>query len=106
MKNSSRIAVIGERDSILAFKALGMDVFPCTETLNIKAIIRDLSEQEYSIILITENEAEKVEDYINRMKKQPYPIILPIPDGAHNTSFGMKKMYENIEKAIGKEGKK
>ena len=106
MKNLDRIAVIGDKDVVTVFGALGIDVFPYTAAQKIRATIKELTEKEYSIIMITEKEAENVEDLINRTKTEPYPIILPIPDGMRESGFGMKKVMESIEKAIGKEVKK
>lgn len=101
MKYSGKIAAIGDKDAVLAFKALGIDVFPASAPAKIKEIIKTLMAENYSIILITEKEAANISDVFQKLKMQPYPILLPIPDGAEKTNFGMNRIIENMEKAIG-----
>lgn len=99
MRND-KIAVIGDKDSILAFKAVGADVFPvqneedATETLKKAA-------RSYPIIFITENIAEQIQEIVDRYKTRPYPAVIPIPGATGSTGYGMKGISENVEKAIG-----
>jgi len=99
--NENHIAVIGDKDTVLVFKALGMDVYFPNEDVNSKEILKQLVEYGYHIILITEREAILAGDYIESLADMPYPIILPIPDGVGNYGLGMGKITANIEKASG-----
>ena len=102
---SMKIAAVGEKDAILVFKALGMDVFFATEADKIKKTILDLEEQGYSIIFITENEAIKVEAFLRTFDSKPYPVILSVPDGRSGTQeeggFAIQKIIKNMERAVG-----
>ena len=99
-----RIAIVGNKDSILAFKALGMDVYYETERDRIMEVLKKLIAKECPIILITEQEAIKVNDFLDIRAKHPFPIILPIPDGVNNTGYGYERIKKKIEKAIGSTG--
>ena len=55
----SRIAVMGDIDSIYGFGALGFDTFPFTEQTEAAKKLRELAEGDYSIIYMTEALAEK-----------------------------------------------
>jgi V/A-type H+-transporting ATPase subunit F len=101
--SNKKIAVIGEKDIILPFKAVGFDVYFDTEKADIIVRCKDLFAKDYKIILITEREAEKVTEYLDTMADVPYPIIIPIPDGITNNGYGIKRLNKNIEKAIGSE---
>ena len=48
---SHKIAVVGDKDSILPFKILGFNVFPCHEAQTARKIIDELAEDEVGIIL-------------------------------------------------------
>ena len=48
-----KIGVIGDRDSVLGFKAVGLDVFPTEKAEEAKAALRKWAEGEYAIIYIT-----------------------------------------------------
>lgn len=95
------IAVIGEKDVIMPFKAIGFAVYYDNERDDIIKRCRTLTEAGCKIILMTEREAEKVTDYLNTRARLAYPIIMPIPDGITNSGYGLKRLEKNIEKAVG-----
>ncbi|MDR1917480.1 MAG: hypothetical protein LBQ05_00650 [Christensenellaceae bacterium] len=101
MNNFTEIAVIGEKDIILPFKAIGFAVYYDTEPDDIIKRCKELTDAECKIILLPEKDAEKVTDYINSRAAFAYPIIMPIPDGITNSGYGIKRLEKNIEKAIG-----
>lgn len=96
-----QIAVVGDKDTILIFKSLGMDIFYESESIGIKRTLRKLVDDQYKIILITEKHAKMVNDFIQTRAELAYPIILPIPDGINNTSYAAELIAKNIEKALG-----
>ena len=98
--NSGKIAVIGDKDLILAFKAIGMDVFSANNSSDAEKLIKKI-ENEYAIIFITENLAEEMSDVIEKYKSQAYPAIIPIPSSNGSTGFGENGIKMDVEKAIG-----
>jgi V/A-type H+-transporting ATPase subunit F len=96
----NKIGVVGDSDSIIGFKALGIDVFPAAGGEVMKAINR-LANEGYAIIFVTEEAAETAAETIDRYKTSPYPAIIPIPGNRGTTGFGMKGIRDNVEKAIG-----
>ena len=49
-----KIAVMGDRDSIYGFAALGLDTYPVTDPIEAARKLRGLAEQEYAVVYITE----------------------------------------------------
>ena len=49
----SKVGIIGDKDSIMGFLALGIDIFPAYTPEEIKKTIHNLAEKEYAIIYIT-----------------------------------------------------
>lgn len=96
----NKIGVVGDSDSVIGFKALGIDVFPATGGEVMKAINR-LALEGYAIIFVTEQAAETAAETIDRYKTSPFPAIIPIPGNRGTTGFGMKGIRLNVEKAIG-----
>ena len=45
---SHKIAVVGDKDSILPFKILGFNVFPCHDAQTARKMIDELSEESVS----------------------------------------------------------
>ena len=45
-----KIAVMGDKESIFGFSAIGMDIYPAYEEKDVKKIIPQLIEKNYAII--------------------------------------------------------
>ncbi len=94
------IAVLGDKDSVLAFKAIGLDVFPVDGEMEAREKLKQLARY-YAVIFITDAIAEKTEPLLMRYKARPYPVVVPIPSAEGNTGFGIKGIKADVEKAIG-----
>ena len=55
-----KIAVIGDRDSVLGFRALGLDVFPTEDTDAERRTLHRLAQEDYAVIYITEQLARLI----------------------------------------------
>jgi V/A-type H+-transporting ATPase subunit F len=99
MRNN-KIAVIGDKDSILAFKAIGVEAFPIKNYFDAAETLKKLA-RDYAVIFITEDIAENIIDIVNRYKTRPYPAVIPIPSASGSTGLGMRNISKNVEKAIG-----
>jgi len=99
-----KIAVLGDRDSIYGFAALGLDVFPVAEpvdTVETGKKLRELADGEYAVIYITEALAAKLEHEIDRYRSARLPAIIPIPGVSGNTGMGIKMVRKSVEQAVG-----
>ena len=98
----SKIAVIGDKDSVLAFKAVGVEVFDATTPEQAAGLIKKLSQSGgYAVLLIAEVLAELIPDTLMKAKLQTYPAVVPIPTTATPSGFGLSGIKSDVEKAIG-----
>ena len=97
----NKIAVIGDKDSVLGFKSLGLDVFFADESASTSKLIHDCAKEEYSIVFITEQAAKDAKPAIDKYKSLPFPAIILIPNNKGTLGLGLASIRENIEKAIG-----
>ena len=97
----NKIAVIGDKDSVLAFKAVGVEVFDATTAQEAQSLLKKLSHGSYAVIFVAENLAEQIPEVLAKAKTQAYPIIVPIPTTKQSSGFGMKGIKNDVEKAIG-----
>ena len=49
-----KIGVVGDKDSILSFKALGIDVYPVVTKEEARSTIDEMASNDYGIIFVTE----------------------------------------------------
>ena len=96
-----KIAVIGDRDSVMGFKVLGLDVFPVTDPEEGRKTLHRLAREPYAIIYITEQLASRINEEISRYKDQLTPAIILIPGKEGSLGIGMSKVSESVERAIG-----
>ncbi|MEF9918241.1 MAG: V-type ATP synthase subunit F [Eubacterium sp.] len=101
MSNEAKMAVIGDRDSIMIFQALGFYTVYADKGPIIEKEIHRLAKENYAVIYITEQAAVMVPEAIERYKTEPFPAIIPIPNRFGTNGLGMKGIKDNIEKAIG-----
>ncbi len=96
-----KIAVVGDKESILGFSAIGIDMYPAYEEDDIKQIIPMLIEQNYAIIYITENVSIKAEKYLTKLKQNKIPAIVTIPSNTGSLRYGENRIKEMVQKAVG-----
>ncbi|HCS75611.1 MAG TPA: V-type ATP synthase subunit F [Clostridiales bacterium] len=101
-----KIAVMGDQDSIYGFAALGLDIYP----INIRneegssegsKKLRELVNEEYAVIYITEALAETLKENILCYSSTKLPAIIPIPGVSGNTGLGLRMVKRSVEKAVG-----
>ncbi|MFY9175084.1 MAG: V-type ATP synthase subunit F [Peptococcia bacterium] len=96
-----KIAVIGDRESVLGFMALGFSVFPVTEREEAERTINSLTREDYAVIYITESVMQKVQDTIDLYRDATLPAIIPIPDKEGSLGLGMHNVKRSVERAVG-----
>ena len=101
MSKTGKIAVIGDKDSVWAFQAVGVKVFAASGDLDTENLLRELAREEYAVIFITEEIAETVRDTLEKFKSRVYPTVIAIPSGAGSTGYARMSMEDDIFKAIG-----
>lgn len=96
-----KVAVIGDKDSVLMFKALGVDVYTAVDGEDAKNLINKLSKEEVGVIFITEDFAVKIQDTIDKFREKMTPAIILIPSNKTNLGLGLKDINKSVEKAVG-----
>jgi V/A-type H+-transporting ATPase subunit F len=96
-----KAAVLGDRDSIYGFAALGLDTYPVTEKAEGARLLKTLAEGQYAVIYITESLQAELEAEIDRYVTDYLPAIIPIPGVSGNTGKGMRNVKKSVERAVG-----
>ena len=95
-----KIGVIGDKDSILGFKALGISVFPTTDIREANRLIHKLAKEKYAVLFVTEL-AKDLDEAINEYKNSLTPAIIMIPNNRGTLGLGIEGVKKSVEKAIG-----
>ena len=97
----SRIAVMGDIDSIYGFGAVGFDTFPLTEPQEAAKKLKELADGGYAIVYMTEALADSLEDIIDHYREVLLPAIILIPGISGNTGKGIQAVKKSVEQAVG-----
>lgn len=97
-----KIGIIGEREGVLGFMALGFSVHEAENTETAGKILRTLVKSgEYAIIYVVENYAIALEEEIAKYKDMPLPAITVIPATTGSNGYGMASIKSAVERAVG-----
>lgn len=101
MVRTGKLAVIGDRDSVLAFKAIGAEVYDAADGFEAASVLRELVKQDVAVVFVTEELCAGAADVIEKLKSRPYPAVIPIPSAKGGSGFGMAGIKRDVEKAVG-----
>lgn len=97
-----KIAIVGERDSVLGFMALGFSVHEVAGAEEAGRVVHSLVKSgEYAVIFLTENYAMQLEDELAKYKDLPLPAVVSIPGQGGSTGYGMNNIRSAVERAVG-----
>jgi len=97
-----KIGIIGERDSVLGFMAIGFSVHEAEDAETAREVLRTLAKDgSYAIIFIVENYAEALAEDIARYKDVPMPAVITVPGRGGSTGYGLAAIKSAVERAVG-----
>lgn len=110
--NQYKMAIIGPRETILGFKALGLEpvyVSDASKTAeHLYSLKKDKVEEDgeyrnkYAILFVLEELVKELtpDDY-KKLTADALPAIIPLPSHMGSTGYGLSKLKAIVEKAVG-----
>ena len=97
-----KIAVLGSRETIMGFKALGLEVFPVENGEEARKTFKTLTHAgDFAIIYVEENLAADLEADMAKVKDLPTPAVILIPGRSGSLGLGQKALAAAVERAVG-----
>jgi V/A-type H+-transporting ATPase subunit F len=98
-----KIAVIGGRETVMGFKALGLDVFPVADEKEAGDTFRSITRagEEFAIIYLEESYATALASEIDKYKDSPTPAVILIPGREGPLGLGQSALKAAVERAVG-----
>jgi V/A-type H+-transporting ATPase subunit F len=96
-----KAAVVGDKDSILGFKALGVATYPVTGSEEALRALNTIVREKIAVVCITEAVAQQIMPQLAELNKKLLPAVVMIPNNQGTLGLGMKQIKKNAEKAIG-----
>ncbi|MCR4805943.1 MAG: V-type ATP synthase subunit F [Clostridia bacterium] len=100
-----KIAVIGSSDTVIGFKALGLDTFPVNSDEEAAAAFKQIFHAEedkpYAIVYVEETWAEGLSTAMSKFRSDPAIAFILIPGREGPKGLGRKALHDAVEKAVG-----
>ena len=96
-----KIAAMGDKDSVLGFKALGLEVCPVDSPEQGREALHRMAKENYAIIYMTEQLAAQLPQEVARYKDALTPAIILIPGRQGSLGIGKNNIQRAIERAVG-----
>lgn len=97
---TGKMAIVGDGDSIMVFKAAGVATFPAENEKKARDTLRRIA-KEYQIIFLTEELARPLSEFLKRFDEEPYPVVLSIPSKNGSSGHGEELLKSAMERALG-----
>jgi len=95
------IAMIGDKDSILGFKSLGVTVFPVNSAEECVIALKEIIKQDYKVAFITEQMAPGPNEIAEILSGRTFPVVTMIPSNRGSTGMAMQRLQTLVRKAAG-----
>lgn len=96
-----KIGVIGDKNSVQGFKAVGLEVFDCFSVVEAKQTLQKIANEDFAIIYITESLYKDMQNEVNEYNTKKLPTIIPIPGVEGSLGLGVLNIKKAVEKAVG-----
>lgn len=97
----SRIAFIGDRDSVWGFAAFGVSARPVVGPEEAAEALREVVRQGYSIVFVTEDVYEACSEEIARYRDQAFPTVTVLPNAVGSRGLAATEIHQAVSAAVG-----
>jgi V/A-type H+-transporting ATPase subunit F len=98
---SSKICAIGDYDTVLIFRSLGVQVYPVEDVSEANEVFNRSVKEGYHAIFLTEKLAQKMEDVLKKVNLNWTPMVSIVPDYHGSTGYAFERVRDTVKKAIG-----
>lgn len=95
-----KIGVLGRRESILYFRAMGLYTQYADDRDSAKAMLEKMVKDGYSVIYVSNETAVEIADEIYRYKDKPDVAVVVLPSKSKN-DIAEEMMKSAVERALG-----
>ncbi|MDD2352020.1 MAG: V-type ATP synthase subunit F [Candidatus Caldatribacteriota bacterium] len=97
----SNIALIGEKEVIIGFSLVGLQIFPVNSTTEAIEALENCYKNKYDIVFITNEIAQGLINKIEEYQKKYTMTICILPNRTKDSTLSIDILRKNVEKAVG-----
>ena len=96
-----KIAVMGDKDSVLGFSGLGLEAVPVANAEEGRQALHRMAKNNYAVIYMTEQLAQMLPQDVAKYQDTLTPAIILIPGKEGSLGIGMANVKTAVERAVG-----
>ena len=97
-----KVAVLGDADFVMPFSALGLDTYPAGQKkAELAESAAKIIEGRYTLVVVAENIARKVEEAFSPLMSSPTPCIVVVPFTTESDGFATEALARVLKMATG-----
>lgn len=96
-----KVAVIGDADSVMGFRGLGLHVIATDSVTEASDALDELAKEDYGVVFMTEELAKREPDLIDRFREELIPAIILIPSSRGGEGYAMERLRDQVKRAVG-----
>ncbi|MEG1836940.1 MAG: V-type ATP synthase subunit F [Synergistaceae bacterium] len=102
-KNGLSMAAVGSYDSMLPFKAIGLDVVIINDEnkFTMAQILNNFANKNYAALFIEEVLFAEFQELVDEVNETTDICIIPVPNQGGSIGVGLKSISRNVERAVG-----
>ncbi|OUO94877.1 V-type ATP synthase subunit F [Cloacibacillus sp. An23] len=102
-KQRAPMAAVGSYESILPFKAIGLDVVIVTEENNdaVPQTLNKFARAGYAALFLEEALYAKFTEAVDEINEYSDISIIPVPNQSGSMNVGLRTIRRNVERAVG-----
>jgi V/A-type H+-transporting ATPase subunit F len=97
----SKIAFIGDRDSVWGFRAFGIAALPVADAGEARETLAAAVKKGYAIIFVTEDVYEACSEQIGEYRDLPIPTVTVLPNVRGSRGLAAAEIHQAVSAAIG-----
>ncbi|MCK5133431.1 MAG: V-type ATP synthase subunit F [Candidatus Sabulitectum sp.] len=101
MAEKGRTAFIGDADSVLGFRALGVETYTPESGSEAVKIFKSLVKEKVSVIMITEDMLDHLQSEVDEVVSMPIPAVVVLPGVSGSKHRGEDTIRNLIIRAVG-----
>jgi len=98
-----KIAVMGGIDTVMGFKALGLDTYPVSDPDEARRVFLKITapDEKYAVIYLEENLSQALSNEIARFTNKVTPAVILIPGREGSQGLSLNALHAAVLRAIG-----
>lgn len=96
-----RVAVIGDADTVLGYRGLGMKAVVTQDPAEAERLLATLAEQDYGVIYITEPLVAARPELLEPYREALLPAVIQIPSCLGGSGSAALRLRECVKRAVG-----